>query len=458
MPTTYNVLDPATLEVVGQAPEQTEADVLASIARAEKVAREWASDREFRRNALKELAQRILAHENQLASLLSLEQGKVVADALTEFRVAASLFEYYANLEWDENLTLPDRVDRSVSVQYQPVGLVGTITPWNFPISLLCVKLAPALASGCTVISRPSPTTPLSTLALVELASEVLPQGVLQANTSSTRAVSVALSTLPQIRKISFTGSTEVGSLIAQQSASSVKRLTLELGGNDPAIVLDDADIEVTAKGIVDSAFRNAGQVCMAVKRVYAPRSRVDELVEAISVATSAHVLGHGIDSGVTMGPMHNKAQLSLVQSLVANAQKQGARVVSGGSRGCDLPGFFLEPTVIANAQPGMDIVEEEQFGNALPIVAYDDLHETISKINQGKFGLGSSVWSPDIDRAIQVGNLLESGTVWINQHTVVELDAPFGGWKYSGLGRERGPWGLHEYLQTRTLNSRPHS
>lgn len=458
MPSTYDVVDPATMEVIGTAPEHTEVDVLDSIERAEKIAREWASSREFRRNALKELAKRIIANEERLATLLSLEQGKVFADALTEFRVGASLFEYYANLDWDESLTLPDRVDRSVAVQYKPVGLVGTITPWNFPISLLCVKLAPALASGCTVISRPSPTTPLSTLALVELASEVLPAGVLQANTSSTRAVSVALSTLSEIRKISFTGSTEVGSMIAQQSASSVKRVTLELGGNDPAIVLDDADIDVTAKGIVTSAFRNAGQVCMAVKRVYAPRNRVDELVEAISAATSAHVLGHGIDTGVTMGPMHNASQLALVHSLVSSAEEQGARVVSGGSKGCDLPGYFLEPTVIMNAQPGMGIVEEEQFGNALPIVAYDNLDDTIANINRGKFGLGASIWSPDIDRAINVGNEIEAGTVWINQHTVVELDAPFGGWKYSGLGRERGTWGLHEYLQTRTINSRPHN
>lgn len=454
----YEVHDPATLELVGHAPDNTAQDVEVAVAAARAASAGWATDRETRRSALHACAALIRRDLDTLATLLSREQGKPKADAAGEFSVAAGLFEYYADLEWDEAQQLNPRADRSLEVQYRPVGIVGTITPWNFPISLLCVKLAPALVAGCTVIAKPSPSTPLSTLALVDLLNEVLPAGVLQARTSSRRTVNLALSTSPDIRKISFTGSTEVGISIAQQAASTVKRVTMELGGNDPAIVLDDADIAVTARGIVGSAFRNAGQVCMAVKRVYVPRSRSAELAEAIAAEAARHVLGHGIADGTTMGPMHNESQLKLVHGLVDSAVGAGARIITGGTSGCDLPGYFLAPTVVVDAEPGMDLVEQEQFGAALPIVAYDNLDETITGLNAGEFGLGASVWSPDQERAYATASRIEAGTVWINQHTLVEPDAPFGGWKASGIGRERGRWGLEEYLETRVINGRPHS
>lgn len=454
----YEVLDPATLEVVGQAPENTEQDVELAVAAARAAAPGWATDREARRVALRSAAALIRRDLDSLATLLSLEQGKPKAEAAGEFSVAAGPFEHYADLAWDEVEPLAPRADRTLEVQYRPVGVVGTITPWNFPISLLCVKVAPALVAGCTVIAKPSPSTPLSTIALVNLLNEVLPAGVLQAQTSSRRTVNVALSTSPGIRKISFTGSTDVGISIAQQAATTVKRVTMELGGNDPAIVLDDADLAVTARGIVGSAFRNAGQVCMAVKRVYVPRRRSRELAEAIAAEASRHVLGHGIADGTTMGPMHNESQLKLVRGLVDSAVGSGARIITGGTPGCDLPGYFLSPTVVIDAEPGMDLVEQEQFGAALPIVAYDDLDTTIAALNAGEFGLGASVWSPDPDRAYATASRIEAGTVWVNQHTVVEPDAPFGGWKASGVGRERGRWGLEEYLETRVINARPHS
>ncbi|NVM98677.1 aldehyde dehydrogenase family protein [Arthrobacter sp. SDTb3-6] len=454
----YEVLDPATLEVVGRAPENTEQDVELAVATARAAAPGWAMDREARRAALRKAAALVRRDLDSLATLLSREQGKPKAEAAGEFTVAAGLFEHYAGLAWDEVEPLAPRADRALEVQYRPVGVVGTITPWNFPISLLCVKLAPALVAGCTVIAKPSPSTPLSTIALVNLLNEVLPAGVLQTRTSSRRTVNVALGVSPGIRKISFTGSTDVGISIAQQAAATVKRVTMELGGNDPAIVLDDADIAVTARGIVGSAFRNAGQVCMAVKRVYVPRSRSRELAEAIASEASRHVLGHGLAEATTMGPMHNESQLKLVHGLVDSAVGGGARIITGGNPGCDLPGYFLSPTVVIDAEPGMGLVEQEQFGAALPIVAYDDLDATIAGLNAGKFGLGASVWSPDQERAYATASRIEAGTVWINQHTLVEPDAPFGGWKASGVGRERGHWGLEEYLETRVINARPHS
>lgn len=450
---TYSVYDPATLEVVGKAPQHTEEDVRQAISAAQDVSHSWAADRPARREALRRAAGLIRTEAEQLGRLLSREQGKVLPEAIGEFRTAADLFDYYADLEWDETETLPPRNGRTIEVQNRPVGIVGTITPWNFPISLLSVKLAPALIAGCTVIAKPSPTTPLSTIALVELMNQVLPAGVLQTRTSSNRTVNVALSTLPEIRKISFTGSTEVGTAVAAQAAETVKRVTLELGGNDAALVLDDADVEQTAQGILNSAFRNAGQVCMAVKRVYVPRSITKALTEALVARAGDIVVGQGIIPGTTMGPMHNDSQLSIVRSMVDNAVSAGAQVVTGGSSSSELPGYFMDPTIVADAHAGMPLVDQEQFGSALPIISYNNLDATIDEINGGPFGLGASVWSEDLIQAKTLAGRLESGTVWVNQHTVVELDAPFGGWKTSGLGRERGRWGLDEYLEPRTVN-----
>src|SRR5699024_4946832 len=451
---TYAVYDPATLEIVGEAPQHTEADVRRAITAAKKAGYDWSTSRAARQSALQQIANLIRNDAERLGELLSREQGKVLPEAIGEFNTAADLFDYYAELDWAETESLPPRSGRSIEVQNRPVGIVGTITPWNFPISLLCVKLAPALVTGCTVIAKPSATTPLSTIALVDLMNQVLPSGVLQVRTSSNRTVNVALSTLPEVRKISFTGSTEVGTAVAAQAAESVKRVTLELGGNDAALVLRDADIEKTAQSILNSAFRNAGQVCMAVKRIYVPRSIAQEFTEALVAHSTNIVVGRGIDAATTMGPRHSKSQLSIVRELVDDAVSSGAQIVTGGSSSSELPGYFMDPTIITRASAGMPLVDEEQFGSALPIVTYDDVATTIAEINNGPFGLGASVWSEDLDAAKQLAGRLEAGTVWVNQHTVVELDAPFGGWKSSGLGRERGRWGLEEYLEPRTINT----
>ncbi|SNR95785.1 aldehyde dehydrogenase family protein [Blastococcus mobilis] len=459
MRSAYEVFDPATREIVGHAPDASPADVDAVVRRADAARRHWGSlTSGDRRAALRACAAAVRQAEQRLGRILSLEQGKPLAEAVAEFQVGAGLLEYYAALEWDDVERLPDRQGRSIEIHHAPVGVVATITPWNFPISLLLVKLAPALLAGCAVVAKPSESTPLSTMALVELLADFLPADVVQCVTGRGKDVNVALSEHSGVRKLSFTGSTGVGTAIAAQAAATVKRLTLELGGNDPAIVLDDADVAVAAAGIVGSAFRNAGQVCMAVKRVYVPAALEPALVEAVAAAVQRHVLGHGVDPGTTMGPMHTEAQRAKVLDLVARAQRDGARVVSGGVPACGLPGWFLAPTVVSGAKPGMDLVDEEQFGNALPVVAYSDLESLVESLNTEAYGLGASVWSPDLDRARAVAGTLEVGTVWINQHTVVEPDAPFGGWKSSGLGRERGRWGLDEYLEPRTVNVRSHT
>ncbi|GAB4100476.1 aldehyde dehydrogenase family protein [Sinomonas halotolerans] len=457
MTTTYEVFDPATLEPVGSAPLHDEADVDLAVQRAVAAGPAWAADREARRAALRGAAAALRAKAPGIGRTLSLEQGKVLREAVGEVLVAADVFDYYADLEWDEQESLPERGGRSLTVQRRPVGVVAAITPWNFPISLLSVKLAPALAAGCTVIAKPSPTTPLSTIALVEAVVGFVPDGVVQWLTGR-RAVNRALSEHPRVRKISFTGSTEVGAAIAAQAAPTVKRVTLELGGNDPAIVLPDADAAFTAAGIVGSAFRNAGQVCMAVKRVFVPAEREAELVEAITAEAAKLVVGHGVADGTTMGPMHSRSQLELVQGLVREALDGGARLAGGGGRGASLPGHFLEPTVVAGAGFDSALVAQEQFGAALPVVAYTDLDDLLDRLNAQEFGLGASLWTPDLGRAEDLAGRIEAGTVWINQHTQVELDAPFGGWKASGVGRERGPVGLEPYLELRTVNARAHA
>jgi acyl-CoA reductase-like NAD-dependent aldehyde dehydrogenase len=456
MTTTYEVFDPATLEPVGAAPLNDEGDVDRAVQRAVAAGRAWAADREARRSALRGAAAALRAKAPEIGRTLSLEQGKILREAVGEVLVAADVFDYYAALEWDEQETLPERGGRSITVQRRPVGVVAAITPWNFPISLLSVKLAPALAAGCTVIAKPSPTTPLSTIALVEAVAEFVPAGVVQWLTGR-RAVNRALSEHPRVRKISFTGSTEVGAAIAAQAAPTVKRVTLELGGNDPAIVLPDADAAFTAAAIVGSAFRNAGQVCMAVKRVFVPAEREAELVEAIAAEASRIVVGHGIAEGTTMGPLHNRSQLDLVEGLVREALDAGATLAAGGGRGTSLPGYFLEPTVVAGAGFDSALVAAEQFGAALPIVPYTDAEALIDQLNGQEFGLGASLWTPDLDRAAALADRIEAGTVWVNQHTQVELDAPFGGWKASGVGRERGTFGLEPYFELRTVNARSH-
>ncbi|MEL4503493.1 aldehyde dehydrogenase family protein [Luteococcus sp. H138] len=453
----YDVLDPATLDVVGQAPEHSPADVDRMVARAAAGMRSWAQSHEARVDALRQCADAIRRDVEELATLLSREQGKPLAEARGEFLIGAGMLDHYAALDWERSLQLPDREDRSVRVDRLPVGVTGTITPWNFPISLLLVKLAPALTTGCTVVSKPSPTTPLSTMSLVEKMAAHLPDGVLQCATSSDRTVNVALAEHPRVRKISFTGSTDVGTRILAQAAPTVKRVTMELGGNDPAIILPDADAGFTGQALVRSAFRNAGQVCMAVKRVYVPADRAQEVVDAMVAEAQRLVVGPGLQPSTTMGPMHNASQLSSVQEMVDQALAIGGRRVIGGGRGCDLPGHFMAPTIITGLDDQAPLVREEQFGAALPVVTYDDVDELTGRLNEQEWGLGASVWSPDLERARGVAERIEAGTVWINQHTQVEPDAPFGGWRQSGVGRERGVWGLEHYLETRVVNERPH-
>ncbi len=449
----YSVRDPATLEIIDQVEEMTSDTLDRAIDFASASLRSWRKDPAVRAQILHECASTLRAHELELAELLTREQGKVLSLAKTEVQMSAGLFEWYADyvheVPWVENLA--DRSSRKIRIENRPVGVVAAITPWNYPLTLLAVKLAPALLAGNTVLVKPARTTPLATRRMLELFADYLPPGVVQLVTGS--VAGRRLSAHPAIAKIAFTGSTSVGQELLRQSAERMVRVTLELGGNDPAIVLDDAEPSIAASKIISSAFRNAGQTCMSIKRVYVPEHRYDEWVDGLADAASKLVVGHGLDNGVAMGPLHNASQLQNVQSLVADSLNRGGRIAYGGSRGCDLPGYFHQPTVVAELKDDAPLVSQEQFGSALPVVAYRGIDELVGRLNADPFGLGASVWTRDSEHGSQLASEIDTGLVWVNSHNVLELDAPFGGRRMSGIGSERGRWGLQAFLEPTTVS-----
>jgi acyl-CoA reductase-like NAD-dependent aldehyde dehydrogenase len=336
-------------------------------------------------------------------------------------------------------------------VHWRPVGPVAAIAPWNFPLQLGAAKAAPALAAGCTVVLKPSPHTPLATLAMGRVLAGVLPPGVLNV-VAGADPLGERLAAHPGIRKINFTGSVATGKHVAATAAPDLKRLTLELGGNDAAIVLGDADVDAVADGLFWSAFANCGQICMAVKRVYAPTDLYDDLVDALAERAAKAAVGDGMDPATQIGPIANRPQYERVRGLVAEALAGRAHAAAGGAP-LDRPGFFFAPTVLAGAEAGMRIVDEEQFGPALPVVRYRDDHEAVALANATPYGLCGSVWGADTGRAAAVAARLDCGTAWVNGHMRMTLDEPFGGTGHSGLGVSGGPWGVRAHCEPFVLH-----
>jgi acyl-CoA reductase-like NAD-dependent aldehyde dehydrogenase len=337
-----------------------------------------------------------------------------------------------------------------VTVRRRPVGVVAAIAPWNVPLALAFWKVAPALRAGCSVVLKPSPYTPLSTLRVGEILRSVLPPGVLNV-VAGEDELGAWMTGHPVPRKVSFTGSVPVGKLVAAAAARDLKRVTLELGGNDAALILDDADVDAIAEPLFTSAFSNAGQICCAVKRVYVPERLHDRLAGALADLAGSFPVGDGAEPQTKMGPLAHEAQRRRVAQLVDEAVATGGRVLAGG-RELDRSGFFYAPTVVTGAAQSTTLVSDEQFGPALPLIAYRDEDAAIAAANGTPYGLGGSVWSADPDRAGAVADRLECGTVWINTHKALAVHQPFGGLKWSGIGTENGVWGLDEYtdLQVR--------
>ncbi|MCF2525928.1 aldehyde dehydrogenase family protein [Yinghuangia soli] len=450
---TIDVVDPATGAVFAQAPDCSREQLDAAFAAATAAFGTWRRDDDTRRTALRACAAALVARAADIGAVLTAEQGKPIADAVREVYTGAAWLNYYADLDLPREIIQDD--DKGiVEVVRRPIGTVAAITPWNYPLTLAFWKIAPALRAGNTVVIKPSPYTPLSTLLVGEILRDVLPAGVLN-TVSGGDELGAWMTGHPLARKISFTGSVATGKHVAASAAPDLKRVTLELGGNDAAIILDDAEVAAIATKIFWSAFQNNGQVCAAVKRVYVPENLHDDLVDALAEQAKAVRVGAGTTEGVQLGPVNNKPQYERVGSLVADALAGGATAVAGGQplEVGDGGGYFFQPTILAGLADGTRIVDEEQFGPALPVVAYRDLEATVEHVNNGRFGLGGSVWSGDADRAAEVAARLDVGTAWVNTHLALGPGQPFGGAKWSGIGVENGPWGLHGFTELKVLH-----
>jgi acyl-CoA reductase-like NAD-dependent aldehyde dehydrogenase len=449
--TSFEVIDPAAGTPFASVPECTDAQVEEVMAAAEAAFRtSWSTDREQRRKALHAAAGVIAAHEDELTALVVREQGKPAADARMEAMASALVFRYYADLEVPPEV-IQDDASGYVAVTHRPVGPVVAITAWNIPLIMASCKVAPVLAAGNTAVVKPSPFTPATTLRLGELLRPVLPAGVLNV-VSGGPDLGPKLTHHPLTRKITMTGSVATGKKVAAAAAADLKRVTLELGGNDAAIVLDDADPAAVAERLFWGAFGNCGQLCIAAKRIYVHESVLGELTDALVARAERTVVGDGADPATELGPLQNEPQLRRVTAIVEDAAAQGARVLTGGRR-LDRPGYFYAPTIVAGAEHGMRIVDEEQFGPVMPLLPYRDLDEAITRANDTSFGLGGSVWSGDPARAAGIAARIEAGMVWINTHGDNAFPRqPFGGVKWSGLGSELGPWGYLAATDTQVI------
>ena len=444
-PSSFGVVNPATGEVHAEAPECTREQLDQAFEAAAKAQIGWRADEDARREALRAAANVMFGAGDKIGPMLTQEQGKPLAQASMEALGAGVWLKYYADLEIPREV-IQDDARAFAEVVRRPMGVVAAITPWNFPVTLASWKIAPALLAGNTMVLKPSPYTPRSTLLMVELLNEVLPPGVLNV-VSGGDELGKWMTSHPTPRKVSFTGSVATGKHVASSAAPDLKRVTLELGGNDAAIILDDADPATVAAGIHDQAFANCGQVCAAIKRVYVPESLHDDVVEALSAKAAAIKVGDGMDPESELGPIQNRPQFERVSELVAAALADGATAATGGAP-VDGPGFFFQPTVLTGVAEGTRIVDEEQFGPALPVISYRDLDDAITRANATSFGLGGSVWGTDIDRAADVADQLECGTAWVNSHVSLAPHQPFGGLKWSGVGVENGPWGLYGFTE----------
>lgn len=451
--TTFDVTNPATGEVVGRAGRASLAQLDDAVAAAQRAFATWSkkSDDELRA-ACEAVTAKIEAHAEELAQLLTQEQGKPLGGMGSRFELggAAAWAGYTAGLSLPMKV-LQDNNEGRIELHRKPVGVVGSITPWNWPVMIAVWHILPALRTGNTVVIKPSPFTPLSTIRMVELMNEVLPAGVVNVITSDDGEVNIgaAMSVHPGIRKMVFTGSTATGKKVMMGAAETMKRLTLELGGNDAGIVLPDVDPKAIVEGLFWGGFINNGQTCAAMKRLYVHADVYDAVCEALVDYARNVPVGPGSDENAILGPIANQMQFDKVKALVDDAKTKG-RVLLGGEPG---EGLFFPPTLIADLSANDPLVAEEQFGPALPIIKYTDIEDVIAQANAGENGLGGSVWSSDIEVAKAIASRLECGSVWINRHGTIQPNAPFGGVKSSGFGVEFGEEGLAEYTDIQVMH-----
>ena len=453
---TFDVLNPATGEVLATVAKAGKAETEQAIAAAERAFPAWrAQTAKARSEILYRWYQLMIENKAWLAQLMTAEQGKPLKEAEGEVEYAASFIQWFAEQAKRANgeIIPPAKPGSRILATREPIGVVAAITPWNFPMAMLTRKLGPALAAGCTGIIKPANNTPLSAFALLALAKKAgVPDGVLNAVAGDTHAISDAIMASKAVRKISFTGSTQVGKTLVRNAAETMKKVSMELGGNAPYIVFDDADIDAAVKGAIANKFRNAGQVCVSVNRFYIHDAVYDRFVNQLADEVKKLKVGNGAEEGVVVGPLIEASAVDKVEEHVKDAKAKGGRIVTGGERHA-LGGNFWQPTVIADAHEEMKLAQEETFGPAAACFRFSDEAEVIRRANDTEFGLAAYFYTQNLQRVFRVSAALESGMIGINECAVSTELAPFGGVKESGLGREGSVLGLEEYLEVKALH-----
>ena len=447
---TTEVTNPATGEVIGHVPKLGQAEAAKAIADANAAWPAWRKKTaKERATILKKWFDLMIANADDLALIMTSEQGKPLAEAKGEIMYAASFIEWFA--EEGKRIygdTIPTHAgDKRIMVTKEPIGVCVAITPWNFPSAMITRKAGPALAAGCPMIVRPADLTPFSALALAELAQRAgIPGGVFQVITGRSTLIGAEFTTNPTVRKLSFTGSTEVGRKLIEQCAPTVKKVSMELGGNAPFIVFNDADLDAAVEGAIASKYRNAGQTCVCANRLYVQSGVYDAFAQKLADAVGQLHVGNGVDAGVTTGPMIDEKAVEKVEEHIADAVAKGASIKMGGKRH-SLGHSFFEPTILTNVTQDMAVAKEETFGPLAPLFKFDTEEEVLGYANDTEFGLASYFYSRDIGRIFRVSEALEYGMVGVNSGLISNEIAPFGGVKQSGLGREGSKYGIEDYL-----------
>jgi acyl-CoA reductase-like NAD-dependent aldehyde dehydrogenase len=446
-----DVINPAFGTAFARCPAGGRAELDAAVAAAKRAFVTWKNTTyEQRATLVKKLSQALRDHQSELAELLTREQGKPLAQSVAEIDRGAAQSDGMVGIKIPVE-TLIDNAQQHIELRYRPLGVVGIITPWNAPVNLALGPLVSALYTGNTVILKPSPYTPLTTLKVGELIKDIFPAGVVNVLAGGDQ-LGQWMTEHKDIDKISFTGSVATGKKVLASAAGTLKRVTLELGGNDPAIIMDDVDPKAIAKKVFFAAFVNSGQVCMAIKRIYAHEKIFDALCAALVEEAKNAVVGNGLDPKTELGPIQNKMQYDKVVGIIEDTKKSGAKILTGGTipKG---PGYFLPPTLVADIAEDSRLVREEQFGPIVPILKFKDLDDALRRANDTRYGLSGSVWTSDVNRGAEIAAKLEVGTAWVNQHRATSAFVPFGGAKESGYGRQYSVLGLKSYMEPEVVS-----
>ncbi|WP_018236100.1 NADP-dependent succinate-semialdehyde dehydrogenase [Ensifer sp. BR816] len=444
------VNNPATGEIIGRVPKLGAAETRAAIETAARVQKEWATrTAKERAGILRRWFDLMIENKDDLGQILTIEQGKPLAEATGEIVYGASFIEWFAEegRRVYGDLVPGHQKDKRILVMKQPIGVVAAITPWNFPNAMITRKAGPAFAAGCAMVLKPAAQTPYSAIAIAVLAERAgMPKGLFSVITGSAREIGAEMTSNPTVRKLTFTGSTEVGAELYRQSAATIKKLGLELGGNAPFIVFDDADLDAAVEGALIAKFRNNGQTCVCANRLYVQDAVYEAFSQKLAAAVAKLKIGNGMEDGVILGPLIDKPALDKVEEHVADAVSKGARVIQGGKRHA-LGGSFFEATVLTDVTKAMAVAREETFGPVAPLFRFKDEADVIHQANDTEFGLASYFYANDLARVFRVAEALEYGMVGVNTGLISTAEAPFGGVKLSGLGREGSKYGIEEFM-----------